>query len=77
MKKIAVILALMLILGTVVISGCTTTKNNTTTGNMSNQSKGTGYSVGQVLTEKTGNNVNASNLDVGSGASGSIFGWNK
>ncbi len=73
MKKIVIILALMLVLGTVVMSGCTTTKNNTTAGNMSNQSKGTtGYSIGHVLTEKIGNNTHVSQLNVGSGAFGGI-----
>ena len=66
MKKIAIILALILILGTVFISGCATHKNNTTTGNGSNQSKNpTGY----VVQVKAGNypvislNINNTSLE--------------
>lgn len=67
MKKIAIILALILILGTVFISGCATYKNNTTTGNGSNQSKNpTGY----VVQVKAGNypaiSLNADNMSPGS-----------
>lgn len=69
MKKIAIILALMLVLGTVFISGCTTYKNNTTAGNKSNQSSGW-YDIGHVLNEKLGNSAHATKLHVGSGASG-------
>jgi hypothetical protein len=51
MRKIAIVLALMLVLGVVFISGCTTTQNNTT-GNTSGQNKSSGapgYSTGQIL----------------------------
>ncbi len=51
MKKIAIIVALMLVLGVVFISGCTTTPTNTT-GNNSGQNKSSGvpgYSTGQII----------------------------
>lgn len=70
MKKIAIILALMLILGTVVISGCTVQKKNNTTGKGSNQSKSpTGYDIGQILSDKTGNGVSTTELNAGSDTS--------
>ena len=56
MKKIALIIALMLILGTVFISGCTQQQN--TTVNMSNQS---GNGQGQGTANKSINNKTISN----------------
>lgn len=59
MKKIVIILALMLVLGAVFISGCTTTQNNTqnnTGGNAQNKSSGIpGYSIGQIVNVELGN----------------------
>lgn len=59
MKKMVVVLALMLVLGTVFISGCTTTQNNTqnnTGGNAQNNSSGIpGYSIGQIVNVESGN----------------------
>lgn len=52
MRKIAIILAVMLVLGVVFISGCTTTPmNNTSSGNTSqNKSSGIpGYSTAQIV----------------------------
>ena len=57
MKEIALIIALMLILGTVFISGCTQQQN--TTVNISNQS---GNGQGQGIGNKSINNKNISNL---------------
>ncbi|MGZ7209921.1 MAG: hypothetical protein ACXVHV_08595 [Methanobacterium sp.] len=51
MKKIAIILALMLILGAVFISGCATPQNNTS-GNSSGQKNSSGipgYSTAQIV----------------------------
>lgn len=59
MKKIVVVLALALVLGTVLISGCTTTQNNTqnnTGGNAQNNISGMqGYGIGQVVNIQSGN----------------------
>ena len=57
MKKIAIIVALMLVLGVVFISGCTTTPSNTTTNNTSqNKSSGIpGYSTAQIISIESGN----------------------
>jgi hypothetical protein len=55
MKKIAIILALMLVLGTVLISGCTTTQNNTTGGGQNKSPSGAGYSTGQLVIVESGN----------------------
>ncbi len=59
MKKITIVLALMLLLGTVFISGCATIQNNTqnnTGGNAQNKSPGIpGYSVGQVFSIESEN----------------------
>lgn len=57
MKKIAIILALMLVFGAVFISGCTTTPSNSSnnTGNMTGQKNGSGIPgytiVPSVITE--------------------------
>ncbi len=67
MKRIVVILALMLVLGTVFISGCTTTQNttqNNTGGNAQNNSSGIpGYSIGQIVNVESGNS--GFNIDSG------------
>ncbi len=70
MKKIAIIVALMLVLGVVFISGCTTTPTNNTTGNNSGQNKSSGipgYSTGQII------NIGSQNIvsDIESGKSNS------
>ena len=59
MKKIAIILALMLVLGVVFLSGCTTTPSNTTTNNTSqNKSSGIpGYSTAQIISIEPGNTI--------------------
>lgn len=57
MRKIAIIVALMLVLGVVFISGCTTTPTNTT-GNSSGQNKSSGipgYSTAQIVSIESGN----------------------
>jgi hypothetical protein len=59
MRKIAIVLALMLVLGVVFISGCATPQNNTT-GNGSGQNKSSGapgYSTGQIVSIESGNIV--------------------
>ncbi len=50
MKKIAIILALMLVLAVVITSGCTNTQN-TTSGNSSGQNKTStpGYSIVPII----------------------------
>jgi hypothetical protein len=56
MRKMVIVLALMLILGVIFISGCTTTQNNTT-GNGSGQNKSPGvpgYSTGQIISIESG-----------------------
>ncbi len=59
MKRIAIILAIMLVLGTVFISGCTTTQSNNTGNNtgQKNTSGIPGYSVGQAINIESGNNA--------------------
>lgn len=56
MKKIAIILALMLVLAVVITSGCTNTQN-TTSGNGSgqNQTSTPGYSVVPIIIVESGN----------------------
>ncbi len=60
MKKVAIILALMLVIGIVFISGCTTNQSNTqnSSGNSQNGSNPNipGYSIGQKVDFETGNN---------------------
>ena len=47
----------MLVLGTVVISGCTTTQKNNTSGNSQNKSPSIpGYSIGQIIKMESFNN---------------------
>ncbi len=61
MRKIAIILAVMLVLGVVFISGCTTTTNNTPQSNNSqNQNKSSGipgYSTAQIVNIGSENTV--------------------
>lgn len=60
MKKIAIILALMLVLGVVFLSGCTTTPSNNTTTNNTGQNKSSGipgYSTAQIVSIEPGNTI--------------------
>ena len=65
MKRIILILALILILGTVFISGCTTTQNNTS-GNTSGQNKSSGipgYIVGPIINVGSENTVSETEFE--------------
>ncbi|AEG19236.1 MAG: hypothetical protein K8E24_001055 [Methanobacterium paludis] len=56
MNKTVIILALLLVLGTVFIAGCTTTTQNNTSGMGQNKSPTTaGYSIGQIVNIESGN----------------------
>jgi len=58
MKKVAIILALMLVLGVISISGCTTNQNNTqnsSSGNAKNSSGIPGYNIGHIVNFGSGN----------------------
>jgi hypothetical protein len=72
MNKTVIILALMLVLGIVVVSGCTTTTQNNTSGMGQNKSPTTaGYSIGQIVNIESGNNVNEGSVEESGYVSGS------
>lgn len=64
MKKIVIILALILVLGAVFISGCTTTQNNTIgNSNVQNKSSGIpGYSTAQIVNIGSGDVISKDNI---------------
>ncbi len=58
MRKVAIILAVMLVLGAVFISGCTTTPMNNSSGNNTGQKNSSGipgYSTAQIISIGTEN----------------------
>lgn len=66
MKKIAILLALMLVLGAVFISGCTISQNNTSS-NSSGQNKSPnmpGYSVGHIISIESGTIASETELEL-------------
>ncbi|MCE7697492.1 MAG: hypothetical protein K8E24_001075 [Methanobacterium paludis] len=67
MNKTVIILALMLVLGIVVISGCTTTPSNTSGMGQNSSPNTTGYSTGQIVSIDSGNSEINGGSNYGSG----------